>query len=1075
MARFQPAVFFTTGAMVALVYLLFITQPWTYKDTVILPVTHNGVNKTSFHAPHANVWHELSVKEADSIYTLLEFDPRIWDIPGLDRKKSNIQWLEALRPNKTDASAYLSHEANQPARWAKAMIGQSINGSTYLNYYSVGPLPVSSETGIQPLTWPYKHGRNGIKTAISSFNDLQTYATALASNISDITEALLDGSAVNDGRKDPNQLRLNARMTFVDEDRLILWCGAMRTGPHSSAWSILPQGLFIKIEVNPDLKHGYQVLKWYYNGLYYDTDDELRAAMKQPDFQKALPNYDGDWTHTEDLTENEERGDPPPVMIQPYGPRYKLDRKAQYVSYMGWTFYFTSFLSTGPALYDIRFRGTPVLYELTMNEAMAHYAGDDPIQGGQEFLDAAFGMGKFAFELVPGYDCPAYADFISTNYHLAQQTWTNKNSICLFEYTDSALLQRHTSQYQITVSRNTFLTLRYVATVGNYDYTFDYIFYLDGTLEVKVRASGFIFAAFYSNSTHPDHPPGKDADKYGYRIHDAASSSMHDHVILFRADTDIAGPNNSFSRLQILSAHRSYEWEQPEIPTRNTMVLHSEPVAHETGLTWPANAGEMYLIESAQLNAWGEKRAYRITPGTGMGTPPHLTVKNSTVLGRSAKWAEKDIWVLRHKDEERSGAEPLNWFAPQDPLVDFEEMVDGEDLGGAQGDDLVVYFNLGAHHIPHSGDVPNTLMHTSASSVMFVPHNFLDKDASRRTSQGVRMALRGGNGAGWVQKQHGGRYEVEEKGKDRGVEKLEYFGGRYHGGFQVGAEEVEPDLRRYDGKVEEADQRDHLWRYLRREYERLAWVLALVSAMIVFHIRQPCDACPYFGLVLVHFTMASKSNHLTSTTGRSQHTAAISLHDEKHSQLPEPQKQDQRTTMSASTALAIIAPSPPSPLEGDDEGPAPPTTPLAIDVYLSFIAQDLSILSKIKDIVTNRTTTIDGHISKIRKLQQRIQKKHAKRVQRLQNKKQRLGENMEKKERELRKMEREVQEKEDDMDALVRGHAALAKRVEELQERLDSDVDHEARLEAELEREKGEKEKLREEVDGLRRSVHFPK
>ncbi|KAG8630368.1 hypothetical protein KVT40_001987 [Elsinoe batatas] len=625
---------------------------------------------------------------------------------------------------------------------------------------------------------------------------------AIARNISDITEELLDGSPVDDGTNNPNTLRINARMTFIEEGKAYLWCGSMRTGSHSSAWSILPQGLFIKIEANPSLEHGYQVLQWYYNGLYYDTGDDLRAAIKEPGFQKALPNYDGDWTETEDLTENEERADPPPVMIQPFGPRYKLDRKAQYVSYMGWTFYFTSFLSTGPALYDIRFRGSPVLYELTMNEAMAHYAGDDPIQGGQEFLDAVFGMGKFAFELVPGYDCPAYADYISTTYHLNRRTWTNTNSICLFEYTDSAILQRHTWQYQVTVSRNTFLTLRYVATVGNYDYTFDYVFYLDGTLEVKVRASGFIFAAFDSNSSHPYHPSGTEADRYGYRIHDAASSSMHGHVILFRADTDIAGQNNTFSRLQILPAHRSYEWEQPEIPTRNTMVLHSESVNHETGLTWPANSGEMYLIESDQLNKWGEKRAYRITPGTGMGTPPHLTVENSTVLGRSAKWAEKDIWILNRKDEERSGAEPLNWFSPKDPLVDFSEMVNGEKLSDGDGN-LVVYFNLGAHHIPHSGDIPNTLMHTSASSVMFVPHNFGDKDASRITSQGVRMGLKGGNGAGWVQKQHGGRYGKEEKDVGKGVETVEYFGGRYHGGFEMQGEEVEPDLRRYDGEVEE--------------------------------------------------------------------------------------------------------------------------------------------------------------------------------------------------------------------------------------------------------------------------------
>jgi primary-amine oxidase len=104
--------------------------------------------------------------------------------------------------------------------------------------------------------------------------------------------------------------------------------------------------------------------------------------------------------------------------------------------------------------------------------------------------------------------------------------------MCLFEYTADHLLSRHTAQYSVTASRNTFLVLRSVSTVGNYDYTIEYIFYLDGTLEVKVRASGFIFGSFFSHTNE---------DEYGHRIQEALSSSMHDHVINFKADMDVAG------------------------------------------------------------------------------------------------------------------------------------------------------------------------------------------------------------------------------------------------------------------------------------------------------------------------------------------------------------------------------------------------------------------------------------------------------------------------------------------------------------------------------------------------------
>jgi hypothetical protein len=51
----------------------------------------------------------------------------------------------------------------------------------------------------------------------------------------------------------------------------------------------------------------------------------------------------------------------------------------------------------------------------------------------------------------------------------------------------------------------------------------------------------------------------------------------------------------------------------------------------------------------------------------------------------------------------------------------------------------IVWFDLGTHHVPHTGDIPNTLMTTSASSALFVPHNYHVRDRSRALTNGVRM------------------------------------------------------------------------------------------------------------------------------------------------------------------------------------------------------------------------------------------------------------------------------------------------------------------------------------------------
>jgi len=57
--------------------------------------------------------------------------------------------------------------------------------------------------------------------------------------------------------------------------------------------------------------------------------------------------------------------------------------------------------------------------------------------------------------------------------------------------------------------------------------------------------------------------------------------------------------------------------------------------------------------------------------------------------------------------------------------------------------DSVVWFNLGMHHVPHTGDLPNTVFTTAQSSVFISPHNYLLSDPSRATSQQVEINFDG--------------------------------------------------------------------------------------------------------------------------------------------------------------------------------------------------------------------------------------------------------------------------------------------------------------------------------------------
>jgi primary-amine oxidase len=421
----------------------------------------------------------------------------------------------------------------------------------------------------------------------------------------------------------------------------------------------------------------WKMSQWYYNGVVYDSASELREAFKRPGFLLNPLNLNGSWTETEDFSEGHPgRELPPPTMVQPAGPRFKIDHQQNFISWMGFEFFTSTSQARGLSLHNIKFDDETVIFEVGLQEALAHYAGDDPAQGGLAFMDTLAYIGIYMRNLVSGYDYPAYATYLPASYHHGGASLTRKNSICVFEYTADHALQRHTSVEHVSISRNTYLVVRSVSTMGNYDVTIDYIFYLGGTIEVKLCASGFIRAAFHTPTSE-----SAKRNEYGYRVYDALATSLHDYVLNFKVDLDVAGISNTFVRVGVELTTMEYPWDEETTTPRNTLHLVQHAVEKETGIDWPTNSGEMYIVMNENsTNAWGERRGYCITPGTGMGTPSHLSILNSTALGKSAEWAYKDLWLVNQKDTEPRSAEPWNSYEPQDPLVDFGKFIDDEEV-----------------------------------------------------------------------------------------------------------------------------------------------------------------------------------------------------------------------------------------------------------------------------------------------------------------------------------------------------------------------------------------------------------
>lgn len=196
-----------------------------------------------------------------------------------------------------------------------------------------------------------------------------------------------------------------------------------------------------------------------------------------------------------------------------------------------------------------------------------------------------------------------------------------------------------------------------------------------------MRASGYIQSAYYLKN-----------DEFGYKIHDALSGSMHDHALTFKADLDVLGTANTFAINEVVPVQQTYSWSNY---TRSTMKMVRSDITNEDDSKLMWRDGAMYIIENKdEKNKYGEYRGWRIKPSLGMGT--HLTITNSSNLFSSQNFATHHLYVTKQKDTEPHCAHANNNYDTKQPIIDFDKFFDGESL---EQEDLVVWFNLGMHHV----------------------------------------------------------------------------------------------------------------------------------------------------------------------------------------------------------------------------------------------------------------------------------------------------------------------------------------------------------------------------------------
>jgi primary-amine oxidase len=285
--------------------------------------------------------------------------------------------VELQTPNKTDALSYIDGSGPEPERWVRAVIDHKASEEPYIQDILVGPLPVvNGTTTWSPLEYTHTRKTEGkVRSLEADSEAYEEWLMQVSTSVADITMDLWNASAL--GLENDTLSVWGIDPYYQEEGRIKRWdtFWGMPEGVFEDM-TLLPMGLFFMSDVTGRDPSKWAVEGWYYNGEFYETTDEFRDAYWGGKVEKLKGAVEGAWAQTDrqgkipplDTTA-------PPVMVAPGGARYHVDPESKYVEWMGWSFYVAFNRDSGMSLFDIRYKGQRLVYELGLMEALAHYAG----------------------------------------------------------------------------------------------------------------------------------------------------------------------------------------------------------------------------------------------------------------------------------------------------------------------------------------------------------------------------------------------------------------------------------------------------------------------------------------------------------------------------------------------------------------------------------------------------------------------------------------------------------------------------------------------------------------------------
>jgi primary-amine oxidase len=395
-----------------------------------------------------------------------------------------------------------------------------------------------------------------------------------------------------------------------------------------------------------------------------------------------------------------------PIQItQPEGPSFTAD--GDEVAWEGWRLRIGFDAREGLTLHQVSLRDRPVVYRASIAEMMVPYADPGPARFWQNYFDAGeYLLGQQVVSLMLGCDCLGeirYLDVVLPDGDGAPREVPN--AICMHEE-DVGVAWKHNDLFtgSAETRRMRRLVISTFVAIGNYDYGFFWYLYLDGRIELEVKATGVVFTSSYVEGS-----------RWATEVAPGLGAPYHQHMFSARLDMTVDGVDNAVDEVELERVPLGPDNSYGNAFTRRVTRLARESDGARTADTSVGRAWQ--VVNPASVNRLGQPVAYALDPQVA----PLLAADAGAAVTGRATFATRHLWVTRYDPAERYAAGDLPNQHPGGAGLPAFVAADRD----IDGHDIVLWHTFGMTHFPRPEDWP--VMPVATCGFTLRPVGFFDR------------------------------------------------------------------------------------------------------------------------------------------------------------------------------------------------------------------------------------------------------------------------------------------------------------------------------------------------------------